>query len=95
MAANGSGLTAKQQEFARCVGVRNMSLSDAYRACYNTKNMKAKTVSDKASLLRKHGGVAAEIGRYNQEADRAMKASVVSDEELVLTELRRVMKEGE
>ena len=84
MAAKGSGLTAKQQAFARCVGVRNMSLSDAYRACYNTKNMKTKTISDNASTLRAHSGIAAEIQRYNQEADRAMIASVVSDKDLVL-----------
>ena len=86
------GLTAKQTAFARCIGVRNMSLSDAYRACYNTKNMKTKTISDKASLLRKHGGVGAEIRRYNQEADRVMIASTVSDHDLVLNSLRKHMK---
>ena len=91
MARKGSGLTPKQQAFARCVGVRNMGLSEAYRECYNTLNMKAKTVSDKASLLRKHGGIGAEIGRYNEEADRAMIASVVSDHDLVLNSLRKHM----
>ena len=95
MATKGSELTAKQQAFARCVGVRSMSLSEAYRECYNTEHMKSKSVSDKASELRKHVGIAAEIRRYNQDVDRAMIASVASDEDLVLTELRRVIKDGE
>lgn len=89
-------LTSKQQAFARCVGVRNMSLIDAYRAAgYSYKNQTTKCQQANASKLHKNTAIRLAIDSYNREADRSMIASVASDEELVLTELRRVIKEGD
>jgi len=90
-----AALTQRQLEFARCVGLRNMSLIDAYRAAGYSQNQSVKTQNDNASRLAQHSGVIAEIDRHNREADRAMTASVVSDKDRVLTEFRRVIDDGE
>jgi phage terminase small subunit len=63
-------LTDKQEKFAQAVALEGMSLSDAYRAAYNTKNMKDKTVNEKACLLSKQGNITARI--------EELRASVVS-----------------
>jgi len=90
------GLTAKQEQFAKNVGIRNMGLAEAYRASgYSTDNMKDKVIRNRASELRQHSGVSVAIRGFQDATTREMTASVASDEDLVLTELRRVIKDGE
>jgi len=83
-----AGLTAKQEQFAKNVGIRNMGLAEAYRASYNTENMKDKTIRSRAAELHKHSGITAAIRSHQEATTRAMIASVVSDKELVLERLR-------
>lgn len=61
-----SGITFKMDAFARHVA-EGMSLADAYRAAFNTANMKARAVSNDASHLARHPGVTAAVASYRAE----------------------------
>ena len=63
-----SGITAKMDAFARHVA-EGMSQADAYRAAFNTANMKPRTVSNDASRLARHPGVSAAIESYRAEIE--------------------------
>lgn len=63
-------LTDKQEKFCQAVALEGMSLSDAYRSAYETKNMKDKTVNEKACVLAKEDKITARI--------EELRASVVS-----------------
>lgn len=53
-------LTAKEDKF--CIEFsKGINASDAYRAAYSTKNMKAETINVKASLLLKKGKIRTRI----------------------------------
>ena len=83
------GLTAKQEQFAKNVGIRNMGLTEAYRTSgYSTDNMAAKTLSTRAAEVHQHSGVSVAIRGYQSEITREMKASIVSDKDIVLKSLR-------
>jgi phage terminase small subunit len=60
-------LTDKQEKFAQGVALEGMSLSDAYRAAYDTSRMKDKTINEKACVLAKDGKIAARIAELRTE----------------------------
>jgi phage terminase small subunit len=78
-------LTPKQEAFALAY-CRLMNASDAYRAAYNTGNMKPKTVHEAASRLLKNSKVAARIAELTAPAILAAGLSV----ERTLREIARV-----
>lgn len=55
-----SGLTIKQEKFAQALA-NGLSLSDAYRAAYDTSKMKANVVNNEASKLSAHRGVSERV----------------------------------
>ena len=63
-----SGITKKMDIFAKRVA-EGLSLADAYRAAFNTANMKPRTVSNDASRLARHHGVSAAISQYRSEIE--------------------------
>ena len=75
-------LTAKEDKF--CIEhVNGLNASDAYRAAYSTKNMKAETINVKASLLLKKDKIRARIAE--------LKAPVIEKAQLTLeTHLERL-----
>jgi len=46
-----TGLTARQEGFAYCVGYKRMNYSDAYRENYSVSKMKNTTINCKASIV--------------------------------------------
>lgn len=65
-----SGLTAKQETFARAVVMDGMSLSDAYRASHCADTMASGTLWTKASLLAKSDKVRSRMVALQAEMDR-------------------------
>lgn len=64
-------LTSKQEAFARGVALEKLSLSDAYRAAYDTAKMQPTTVQSEASKLAAHPEVAARIQVVSKRAEAA------------------------
>lgn len=62
-------LTPQQERFAKAIVLDGMNYSDAYRAAYNTKGMAAKTVNEKASLLKNQDKIRARIKELSEEID--------------------------
>lgn len=85
-------LTAKQEKFAQCVALEDMTYTDAYRTAYNTENMSNKTVNEQGCILAKDPKISARIEELRAEAmsDKVMSARerlewltrVVKDEEI-------------
>ena len=65
-----SGVTAKQEAFARAV-IEGRSLSDAYRSAYDCSRMKTSTINRKASELMANGKIAAIVERARARAAEA------------------------
>ena len=59
-----AALTQRQLEFARCVGLRNMSLIDAYRAAGYSQKCSDKAQHDNAGRLSRNAVIRQEIDRY-------------------------------
>lgn len=87
MGAYREGLTPKQLEFCRKMA-RGSSQSDAYRAAYDTSNMKPSTVHSRASEMAKRDDIQARIGELNSLRDQAMAHGALADAEFVLSKLR-------
>lgn len=77
-----SGITAKMDAFARHVA-EGLSLADAYRAAFNTANMKSRTVSNDASRLAQHRGVSAAIEGYRAEIEALNRMSALEQSERI------------
>lgn len=60
-------LTAKQDKFAHSVALEGMTLSDAYRAAYDTSKMTDKTVNEKASVLAAQDKISARITELREQ----------------------------
>jgi len=60
-------LTVKQENFAQAVA-SNMSLSDAYKAAYDTKTAKASSIYPTASKLAHKPNIATRINELRQES---------------------------
>ena len=71
-----SGITTKMDLFARRVA-EGFSLADAYRAAFNTANMKPRTISNDASRLARHHGVSATITAYRAEIEARNRISAL------------------
>ncbi len=54
-----------------------LSLADAYRAAFNTANMKPRTISNDASRLARHHGVSATITAYRAEIEARNRISAL------------------
>ncbi len=80
------GITEKMDAFARHVA-EGTSLADAYRAAFNTANMKPKTVRDDASRLAQHSGVRAAIEAYRAEIEARNRISAVEQEQRIWNEI--------
>ena len=63
-------------------------MSDAYRESYNASNMKPATINREASVLMSNPMITQRVERLQQQKDRAVIASSLSDRERVLTKLR-------
>lgn len=71
-----SVLTAKQEKFAQCVALEDMTYTDAYKTAYNTKNMSNKTANEQACILANDPKIAARIAELRAEIakDKIMSA---------------------
>ena len=59
--AKENNLTDKQENFARCVALKGMNYSDAYRECYDTKTECGNTIWSNACQLAQKTNVAQRI----------------------------------
>ena len=94
MAQKGSGLTPKQQHFCRAIA-SGCTMSDAYREAYSTSRMKPATINREAHTLMANPKITARVETLQRAKERAVIVSTLSDRELVLTELRRHVKEAD
>lgn len=69
------GLTAKQEKFCQEL-VKRGNKTDAYKAAYSTKNMKAATINNKAYALSLQGDVAARIEQLRRQVAERNKITV-------------------
>lgn len=74
-----SGLTIKQEEFARGIAIDGLSNTDAYRAAYDTSAMQAGTVHNEACKLAAHPKVSARIAALI--AEKAQRNSMFQDKQ--------------
>lgn len=84
-------LTAKQEKFAQCVALEDMTYTDAYKTAYNTENMADKTVNEQACILANNPKIAARIAELRAEV---AKDKIMSAQER-LEWLTRLIKEQE
>lgn len=75
-------ISHKMQSFAVHVA-GGMKLADAYRASFQTSNMKAKTVRDEASRLAQNPGVAAAIAEEKTEIRRRNHIAALKKEDRI------------
>ena len=71
-------LTAKQEKFCQCVAAE-MTLSDAYRAAYNTDKMNDQTVWTEASKLAKRDDITERIKTLRKPIVNHYENSVISE----------------
>lgn len=86
-------LTPKKLHFCRCV-VHGMSLTDAYRESYSTKNMMRKTIAESASRLNKEPLVTARIEQLISLKEQALTRSTIGLKSKVLDKLVSLMEVG-
>jgi len=76
------GLTDKQRRF--CEEIMNgCSLSDAYRAAYDTANMSDKTIREKASIERAKDNITAALYAMTQDREKKNRMKAASREEKI------------
>lgn len=85
-------LTAKQSCFIQALVSKDedgkpLSLSDAYRQCYDTKNMNPATVHTKASLLANQDKIRTRRGALEQQMESNTLRSAHSRLEFVISQL--------
>ena len=75
-------MTAKEEKF--CLDVSSgMTLSDAYRDAYNTKNMKDKTINNRAYELSLKGEIKGRIEQLREEAKNDSIICTIQKKELL------------
>jgi len=85
-----TGLTAKQSMF--CDGISSgMSLSDAYRAAYDTSGMQQKQVWEEASKLAVNPKVAQRLKEISQEKADQLRMLAASDAAAAVEVFRKMM----
>lgn len=85
-----TGLTAKQAQF--CEGIASgLSLSDAYRAAYDTSTMQQKQIWEEASKLAIHPKVARRLKEISQEKADQLRMLAASDAAAAVEVFRRMM----
>lgn len=68
-------LTAKQEAFAQAVAIKGMNYSDAYRACYDTKQNSLNSVWNGAWQVRSHSQVSQRIKELqDRKVNRLLKS---------------------
>lgn len=94
LAIGADQLTDKQAMF--CDGVANgLSLSDAYRAAYDTSGSMAKTVHEAACKLMADSKVKARLEAINREKEEQRRMMAASDASLALATFRRMMESAD
>ncbi len=85
-------LTAKQSAFCNAVALENQSLSEAYRAVYDTSKCKPETVHRSATQLAKSPMIATRIAELKGKAEAASvrAASYTLDAAMVQAEELRI-----
>ena len=84
-------LTSKRQRFAELVS-DGKSLADAYRqAGYKWENMKPAVIRTEASRIMADPAVSLLCERLRGQRERAVVAAAVSDRDLVLSKLRKLL----
>lgn len=86
-----SGITTKMDCFARHVA-EGLSLADAYRAAFNTANMKPRTISNDASRLARHPGVSAAIEAYRTEIEARNRMAALGRDQRIWAKLWEVVE---
>jgi phage terminase small subunit len=72
-----------------------MSLSDAYRAAYNTQNMQASTIHTQSCMLFNDPKVTDRIKQINREMDEKRRMMAASDAALALRVLREMAEKAD
>lgn len=72
-----TGLTPKREKFAQAVA-SGKTQADAYREAFDAKNMTAKTIREKASILMADGNVRATVNAMRQPAVEAAQITLES-----------------
>jgi hypothetical protein len=63
-------LTSKQENFAKAIALQEMNHTEAYRTCYNAKNMKPETITSNAHKLAvENNDVALRINTLKEQLD--------------------------
>ncbi len=70
-----AALTARQEKFARCVALKGMTYSDAYRAAYSVENFEDSSVWINASKTRRLAHVSQRIEQLQQVATHRLLMS--------------------
>lgn len=87
-------MTEKQLAFAEGVA-SGMTLSDAYRAAYDTSQSTDKTVWENACRLVRHHKVKARLEQIAREREEARRMLASSDAAAALETLRRMMERAD
>lgn len=86
-----TGLTLKEEKFCQEYTINGGNASDAYRAAFNAKNMKNKTIHEKASRIFRKSKVRARIEELKKPA--AEKYEITR--EFLSSKLMKVVNESE
>lgn len=62
-------LTPKQEKFCKNIAIEGMNYSDAYRYAYDCKGMSAKSVNEKASLLKDNVKIKSRLNELYEQID--------------------------
>ena len=85
-----TGLTDKQSKF--CDGVEaGMSLSDAYRAAYDTSGMSPKSVHEEACRLMSHPKITTRLQEISREKEAQRRMLTASDAAAAVEVFRQMM----
>lgn len=85
-----TGLTAKQEQFVAGIE-QGLSLSDAYRAAYDTSGMSQKVVWQEASKLMAHRKVTDRLKQISDEKAQQLRMLAASDAAAAVEVFRKMM----
>lgn len=92
---NNLRLTSKMEGFARGVAIEKLSLSDAYRANYDTAKMTPKSINDAASKLAAHPAVAQRVQVLSERATAAAVKTAAHTLEASMVEAGSLLEDAQ
>ena len=84
-------LTVKQEKFANGL-VKGLSQREAYKRAYSTKNMKDKTIDERACVLFKNDKVKARFNELNSKVVKKAEKKTIADVVEVMEYLTNVLR---